>query len=38
MGCGYPDRVKEALDKGLISESEINKSAERVLKFILRFE
>ena len=38
MGCGYPDRVKEALDKGLISEGEINKSAERVLKFILRFE
>ena len=36
MPTGYPDRVKEAYEKGLISEEEIRTSARRVLQFILR--
>ncbi len=38
MGCGFPDRVKLALEKGLISESDIDRSVERVLKLILRVD
>ncbi len=36
MGAGYPERVKEAYDKGLISREEIALNAERVLKLILK--
>ena len=38
MGCGFPDRVKLALEKGLISENDIDRSVERVLKLILRVD
>ncbi len=36
MGCGFPERVKEALGKGYISEEEIDISVKRVLEFILK--
>ncbi len=36
MGCGYPERVKAALEKGLIEEKDIDICAKRVLKLILR--
>ena len=38
MGCGFPDRVRTAVEKGLITEEEINKCVKRVLEFILRIE
>ncbi len=38
MGCGFPDRVKEAYERGLISEETINLSAKRVLELILRLD
>ena len=36
MGAGYPERVKEAFEKGLISEEEIRINARRVLELILK--
>lgn len=36
MACGYPERVMEAYEKGLISEEEINLSVSRILKMILK--
>lgn len=36
MACGYPERVKQAYEKGLISEEEINQSAKRILRMILK--
>ncbi len=38
MGCGYPERVKLAYDKELISEDAINTSAKRVLELILKLK
>lgn len=38
MGCGYPERVKLAFEKGLVSESEITTSAKRVLELILKLK
>ena len=38
MGTGYPERVKEALEKGLISREEITACARRVLEMILKLE
>ncbi len=38
MGCGFPERVKLALEKGLISEEDIDRSAQRVLKLILKLD
>ena len=38
MGCGFPEREKLALEKGLISEEDINCSAKRVLKLILKLD
>ena len=38
MGCGYPKRVKEAFDKGLVSEEEIRVCAKRVLKLIMKVD
>lgn len=38
MGAGYPERVKEAYDKGLISREEIETNARRVLELILKLE
>ena len=36
MGCGYPDRVKDAFEKGFVSEEEIRVCAKRVLELILK--
>lgn len=36
MGCGYPERLLEALEKGLISREEINACVKRVLQMILK--
>ncbi len=36
MGAGYPERVKEAYEKGLISREEIALNARRVLELILK--
>lgn len=38
MGTGYPERLLEALEKGLISREEIMASARRVLELILKME
>ena len=38
MPSGFPLRLQEAMDKGLISREEIEVSAKRILKLILRFE
>ena len=37
MGAGYPERVKEACEKGLITREEIAVNARRVLELILKF-
>ena len=38
MGCGYPERVKLAYDKGLITDEEINTCVKRVLGLILKMD
>ncbi len=38
MMNGYPERVKEALDKGAITEDEIKTCAKRVLEMILKMD
>lgn len=38
MGCGYPDRVKDAFEKGLLSQEEIRVCAKRVLELILKVD
>lgn len=38
MANGYPDKVKEAYDKGAISKDEIYKAARNILKLLLKFE
>jgi len=38
MGLGFPDRMKEALRKDLVTEDEIRVCARRVLELILKFD
>lgn len=38
MATGYPERVKEALEKGFISKEEITLCAKRILEMILRVD
>lgn len=38
MASGYPERLKEALDKGLLTREEMEICAKRVLELILKFE
>lgn len=38
MGTGYPERVLEALEKGLVTREEIMDCARRVLELILKME
>ena len=38
MACGFPDRLMEALDKGLITREEMNVCAKRVLELILKVD
>ncbi|WP_455719127.1 glycoside hydrolase family 3 C-terminal domain-containing protein [Agathobacter sp.] len=38
MGCGYPERVKEAYDKGAITREEIETCVMRILGLILKVD
>lgn len=38
MGCGYPERVKTAYDRGLITDEEINTCVKCVLDLILKMD
>ena len=38
MGCGYPDRILEAKEKGFVSREEMEKCAERILEMILKVD
>ncbi len=38
MGCGYPERLLQAKDLGLISRKEMNDCAKRVLALILKID
>lgn len=38
MGCGYPDRVKQAMDLGAVTRADLERCAKRVLEFILKLE
>lgn len=38
MGCGYPERLLEAKEKGLISREEMEVCAKRVLELILKID
>ena len=38
MGCGYPGRLLEALEKGLISREEMYVCAKRILEMILKLD
>ena len=38
MGCGYPDRLMRALEKGVLRRKELEICAERVLKLILKID
>lgn len=38
MGCGYPDRIMAAIEKGAITRGEINKAVKNILTLILRID
>jgi len=38
MGCGFPDRLLEALEKGALTREEMEVCAKRVLEMILKIE
>lgn len=38
MACGFPERVKEAMDKGAIGRDELVRCAKRVLELILKID
>lgn len=38
MGCGYPERVMEALARGLITRAELELSVRRLLEMILKID
>ena len=38
MAAGYPERIKEAYEKGFITEAEIRLSARRILNMILKID
>ena len=38
MPTGFPERLMEAMEKGLITRQEIQRSAKRVLELILHLE
>ena len=38
MGCGYPDRLIMALEKGLITREEVKICAKRILEMILKLD
>ncbi len=38
MGCGYPDRLMEALEKGVLTRAEMDACAKRILELILKVD
>ena len=38
MGCGYPDRVKQAMELGAVTRADLERCAKRVLEFILKID
>ncbi|MCR5469080.1 MAG: glycoside hydrolase family 3 C-terminal domain-containing protein [Lachnospiraceae bacterium] len=38
MGCGYPERLLEALEKGAITRKQMDVCAKRILEFILKVD
>ena len=38
MGCGYPERLQEALDKGLLTRKELEAAVRNILTLILRVD
>ena len=38
MGCGYPERLKEAQEMGLLSREDLERSARRVLGMLLKLD
>ena len=38
MGSGYPERVREAMDKGVVTRADLEVCARRVLELILRID
>lgn len=38
MGCGYPDRLEEALDKGAISREDLERSVKRLFNILLKLD
>ena len=38
MAAGYPERIKEAYEKGFVTEAEIRLSARRILNMILKID
>ena len=38
MACGYPERLKEALEKGVLTRADMEKCAKRILATILKFD
>lgn len=38
MGCGYPERILEAKEKGLVSREEMERCAKRILQMILKID
>ena len=38
MGCGFPERIIAALEKGAITRDELNKAAKNILRLILRID
>lgn len=38
MGCGYPERILQAIAAGLLSREEVEISAKRVLELILKVD
>ena len=38
MACGYPERLQEAMDKGVLTRADMEKCVKRILNTILKFD
>jgi beta-glucosidase len=38
MGCGFPDRLQEAMEKGAVTRSQMETAARHILTTILRLD
>ena len=38
MATGFPDRLQEALEKGVLTREDMEKAAENILRLILRID